>query len=70
MKIYIKYEDNKNILITSNYQSINSIINEYLEKYNIDLLDNIDNYYINYNGICLDKNYSLEKYDIVNETTI
>jgi hypothetical protein len=68
MKIYIKYENNKIILNTNNYQSINSIIYEYLEKNNI--TDNVENYYINYNGICLDKDFSLEKYNIIDNTTI
>ena len=73
MKIYIKYLSNKNYLInTENFQSINSIINQYLteKKY----LNNINNtnteqYFIDYNGQILNKNYCLEKYNL-NENSI
>ena len=70
MKIYIKYLSNKNYLINiDNYQSINSIINQYLveQKYNSDYLDN---YFIDYNGQILNKNYSLEKYEISENTIL
>jgi hypothetical protein len=70
MKIYIKYLSNKNYLINiENYQSINSIINQYIIEQNTNsnnvLLDeNLDNYFISYNGLKLNKKYSLEKYEI------
>lgn len=77
MKIYIKYLSNKNYLINiENYQSINSIINQYIieqntnlngplnNTFNFSLNDNLDNYFIDYNGQKLNKNYSLEKYKI------
>jgi hypothetical protein len=62
MKIFIKYKDDKNILYTKDYQSINSIINQYFIENNIE--DDIKNYNIDYNGIQLNNDFSLEKYNI------
>ena len=71
MKIYIKYLSNKNYLINAeNFQSINSIINQYLtEKKYLNNINNINNtnteqYFIDYNGQILNKNYCLEKYNL------
>jgi hypothetical protein len=56
MKLNIIY-NNKNIPIhIHKYSSINSLISLFNT--------NIDDYYADYNGIYLDKNYSLDKYDI------
>jgi len=70
MKIYIKYENKNKIINTNNYESINSIINKFIIKYEINdnlynYLYNIsDNYFIDYNGKYLDVNMCLEKYNI------
>ena len=63
MKIYIKYINKKSLINTNNYQSVNSIIYEYLNKNNINNTD-INDYFLEYNGIILNKDYSLEKYQI------
>ena len=68
MKIIIKYETKRFNIITKNYQSINSIINQYLSENNID--DEINNYFIEYNGKYLNKDCSLEKYDISDNTIL
>ena len=70
MKVFIKYKDNKEIIDILNYESIHSIIGKYIKKKNIDSIENINDYYINYNGICLDKNFSLEKYEIYNDSIL
>jgi hypothetical protein len=62
MDIYIKYELNKSIFNTKKYQSIKSIIYNYLEINNIS--DNVENYFLDYNGSYLDDDYSLERYNI------
>jgi hypothetical protein len=62
MKIFIKYLDNKLLLNTKKYQSIKSIINDFLTINNIN--NDIDNFYLDYNGNYLNLNYSLEKYEI------
>jgi hypothetical protein len=66
MKIFINYKNNNillnNELITKNYESINSIINNFLIQNNIN--DKIQNFFLDYNGIYLNNNYSLEKYNI------
>jgi len=64
----------KNLLLnTENYQSINSIIYQYFTKINknnselgldLDLELELDNYFIDYNGHVLNGYYSLEKYNI------
>jgi regulator of sigma D len=68
MKIIIKYENKKFNIITKDYQSINSIVNQCLSENNID--ENINNYFIEYNGKYLNKDYSLEKYNIISETVL
>jgi hypothetical protein len=65
MIIYIKYNNEKKKIKTVNYQSIHSIISQYIEENNLD--DNINNYYLDYNGFYLNNDLSLEKYDIVNK---
>lgn len=66
----------KNLLLnTENYQSINSIIYQYFTKINksnselklglgLDLELELNNYFLDYNGQVLNGNYSLEKYNI------
>jgi hypothetical protein len=68
MKIIIKYENKKFNIITKDYQSINSLINQCLNENNID--ENINNYFIEYNGKYLNKDYSLEKYNIIPKTVL
>ena len=68
MKIYINYNNNKKIINTQNYQSINSILYHYLNEHNLN--NNIEDYYFNYNGIYLDGNNSLEKYEINDESVL
>lgn len=65
MKIFINNENIKKLLYTKDYQSINSIINQYLIENNIN--DDINNFFLDYNGIYLDNNLSLEKYNIHEE---
>jgi hypothetical protein len=62
MKIFIKYKDDKNIFYTKDYQSINSIINQYFIDNKID--DDTNEYNVYHNGILLNYNFSLEKYNI------
>ena len=71
MKIFINYENIKIPLNTKAYQSINSIINEYLkENNNITKYENYDDYLLDYNGILLNKNLSLEKYNILDNSIL
>jgi hypothetical protein len=63
MKIYINYENKKKYINTCNYQSIKSIIYQYLCENNIN--KNIENFFLDYNGLYLDTNFSLEKYNIL-----
>lgn len=62
MKIFINYNNINNPIIINNYSSVNSILNQYLENYNIK--GSIDDYYLDYNGKYLSNDYSLEKYNI------
>ena len=62
MKIYVINNNKKYIINVNKYISINSILSQFH--------DNIDDYYIDYNGMYLDKNYSLDKYNICDECTI
>jgi len=64
MKIYINYENKKKNINTKNYQSIKSIIYQYLSENNIN--NDIENFFIDYKGIHLDIDFSLEKYNILN----
>ena len=68
MKIFINYECNKKIINTKNYQSITSIINQYIIENNIN--EDIDDYYLDYNGMYLNRNFSLEKYEINEESIL
>jgi len=68
MKIFINYECNKKIINTENYESITSIINKYVIENNIN--EDIDNYFLDHNGIYLNRNFSLEKYKIKEESTL
>jgi hypothetical protein len=63
MKIYINYKNKTEYINTNNYESLKSIIYKYLCKNKIDT--NIDDFFIEYNGIHLDVNFSLEKYNIL-----
>jgi hypothetical protein len=62
MKINVINNNEKYIINVNKYVSINSILYHFY--------DNSDDYYIDYNGIYLDKNYSLDKYNIIDESTI
>ena len=62
MKLNIIY-NNKNISVNIHkYLSINSLISLFT--------NNIDDYYADYNGVYLDKNYSLDKYGIKENSII
>ena len=62
MKINVINNNKKYIINVNKYVSINSILYHFY--------DNTDDYYIDYNGIYLDKNYSLDKYNIEDDSTI
>jgi hypothetical protein len=63
MEIIIIFNSKKYNLNIKKYESVNSIINSFLEKYNFK--DNeSQNYFLDYNGQYLNSNYCLEKYDI------
>jgi hypothetical protein len=62
MKIYINYENKKVYINTKNYESIKSIIYHFLIENNIN--NDVDDFFLDYNGIHLDSNFSLEKFDI------
>ena len=62
MKINVINNNKKYIINVNKYISINSILFQFYE--------NTDDYYIDYNGIYLDKNYSLDKYNISDDSTI
>jgi len=62
MKINVINNNKKYIINVNKYVSINSILYQFY--------DNTDDYYIDYNGIYLDKNYSLDKYNIEDDSTI
>ena len=68
MKIFIFYNNIKKELITKDFQSIHSIINQYLDENDIN--DNPNDFYIDYNGKYLNRLLCLEKYNIMNEYTI
>jgi hypothetical protein len=73
-EIYIKYENKKSLINTNNYQSIASIINDYLKKDDndgdTDNTHDISDYFLDYNGIYLNCNFSLEKYNICNNSEL
>jgi hypothetical protein len=62
MKINVINNNKKYVINVNKYISINSILYQFYE--------NTDDYYIDYNGIYLDKNYSLDRYNIENDSTI
>ena len=64
MKIYIKYNDIK-LLDINSFSSINSIIYKYLDENKID--DNYNDFYIDYNGKYLNRNFCLNTYGISEE---
>ena len=68
MKIFINYNNNKKLLNTKDYQSVYSIVHQFLYENNINI--DINNYFIDYNGLYLNYNFSLEKYNIKNESIL
>jgi len=68
MEIYVKYNNNTKLIKTKYYQSINSILYDSLNEYKLN--NNIENYYIDYNGNFLDGTNSLEKYEIKNKSIL
>ena len=62
MIIYINYFDKKYVLEIDSYESIDSIINKYINLYNIN--DDPNNYFLDYNGLYLNKKFCLDKYNI------
>jgi len=76
MKIFINYKDNKFVLNIKKFESVNSIINSFIEEHenNFNILNianrNFNDYILDHNGINLNKNYSLEKYNIQDESIL
>jgi hypothetical protein len=68
MKIFIKYLNNKVLLNTKKYQSIKGIINDFLFVNSVK--EDIENFYLDYNGNYLNLDYSLEKYEIKENYTL
>ena len=68
MKIFINFNNIKKEININNYVSINSIISQYLIENK--LINVIDNYFLDYNGLYLNNNYSLEKYNIEENTVL
>jgi len=68
MKLYINYDNNKTYIHTSNFQSIKSITYQYLSENKID--NEVDDFYMDYNGLHLDNNLSIEKYNISENYTL
>ena len=68
MKIFINFNNIKKEININNYVSINSIISQYLIENK--LINVIDNYFLDYNGLYLNNNYSLEKYNIQENTVL
>jgi hypothetical protein len=68
MKIFINFNNIKKEININNYISINSIISQYLIENK--LINVIDNYFLDYNGLYLNNNYSLEKYNIEENTVL
>ena len=70
MKVYIKYLDNKILLDIKKYESVNSIINSFINE-NLERIKNTHyDYTLDYNGLNLNKNYSLEKYNIKDDSIL
>jgi hypothetical protein len=63
MKIFINFKNKKTLITTKKFQSVNSIINQYFTDNHIN--KNINNFFIHYNGTYLNKDLSLEKYNIL-----
>jgi len=68
MHIIIQYNNENKTIITKEFISIHSIINQYLNENNIK--EDIDNLFITFNGKPLSINFSLEKYDITNNSLL
>lgn len=68
MKIFINFNNIKKEININNYVSIHSIISQYLTENK--LINVIDNYFLDYNGLYLNNNYSLEKYNIQENTVL
>ena len=64
MNINIQFNNNNYIIKSKKYQSIYSLINQIKEENNLDY--DINDLFLDYNGIYLNNNLSLEKYDIQN----
>lgn len=63
MNIYIKYENKKILIKTKSYESIYSIISNFVK-------DDIKSYNIFYKNKILDTSYSLEKYDVTENSIL
>ena len=71
MKIYIKYLNNKILVNSKKYESVNSIINSLItENKNIIKNENFNDFLLDYDGKNLNKNFSLEKYEIKEESIL
>ncbi len=68
MNIFIIFDKQKYSIKSIKYQSINSIINNLINNNNLNI--DINDTFIDYNGIYLDKNLSLEKYNIIDDSIL
>ena len=68
MNINVRFNNNTYIIKTKIYQSIHSIINQFIDEQKIEY--NIDDLFLDYNGTYLDNNFSLEKYNINDNNTL
>lgn len=68
MRIFINFNNIKKEININNYVSIKSIINQYLVENK--LINIIDNYFLDYNGLYLNDSYSLEKYNIKEDSIL
>ena len=68
MKIFINFNNNIFTLNTKPYQSTYSIINQFINDNNIS--SHINDFSMDYKGIYLNNNFSLEKYNILENSTL
>jgi hypothetical protein len=68
MKIYLQFNNSKKIFKTNPYESIKSIIYNFIDKNKIN--DDYKNYFLEFNGLYLYENDCLEKYNIQNNSVI
>jgi hypothetical protein len=65
MNINIQFNNNNYLIKTKKYQSIYSLINQFIDENKIEY--SVNDLFLDYNGCYLDNNLSLEKYNIDND---